>query len=79
MTTNVAIRTAERRTLVVPNAAVQRDRDERFVYVDQRGTLVKRAIATGARDAGVTEITKGLQPGERVRVDLAAQPAGAQR
>lgn len=83
MTANISIRTAQRRALVVPTAAVQREGEERFVYVEQRGTLVKRAIVTGTRDSAFTEVTKGLATGERVRLGSDAPGArdtpGAQR
>jgi multidrug efflux pump subunit AcrA (membrane-fusion protein) len=61
MTANISIRTAERQALVVPNAAVRREGDDRFVFVDQGGTLAKRSVAVGVRDAAVTEIKKGLE------------------
>ena len=35
MTANITIKTAERKALVVPNGAIQRDGEERFVYSDQ--------------------------------------------
>jgi macrolide-specific efflux system membrane fusion protein len=66
MTANIAIRTAERRALVVPNAAVQREGDERFVYVDQAGRLARRPVSVGVREAGVVEIKKGLAESDRV-------------
>jgi macrolide-specific efflux system membrane fusion protein len=66
MTANIAIRTAERRALVVPNAAVQREGDERFVYVDEAGRLARRPVSVGVREAGVVEIKKGLAASDRV-------------
>lgn len=66
MTANVTIRTAQHDALVVPNAAVQRDGEERFVYVDKNGTFERRAVAVGVRETGFTEIRKGLSAGDRV-------------
>jgi hypothetical protein len=74
MTANIAIRTAERQALVVPNNALQREGDERFVYVEEAGRLAKRAVSVGVREAGLVEIKKGLAPSDRV-LTSAAPPA----
>jgi RND family efflux transporter MFP subunit len=66
MTANISIKTAERQALVVPSAAVQRDGEQRFVYVDEAGHLAKRVVSVGVREAGITEIRKGLTTAERV-------------
>jgi RND family efflux transporter MFP subunit len=66
MTANISIRTAERQALVVPNAAVRREGDDRFVLVDRAGALAKRSISVGVRETGVTEIKKGLTASDRV-------------
>lgn len=68
MTANVSIKTAQHETLVVPNAAVHRDGDERFVYVEREGKLEKRTVTVGIRDVGLTEIKKGVSPNDRVLV-----------
>ncbi len=68
MTANVSIRTAEREALVVPNEAIQRDRSERFVFVDRDGELVRQPVVAGTRDAAFTEIIQGVKPGDRVLV-----------
>ncbi|MBI4550871.1 MAG: efflux RND transporter periplasmic adaptor subunit [Candidatus Latescibacteria bacterium] len=68
MTANVSIKTAQHETLVVPNAAVHRDEDERFVYVEREGKLEKRVVTVGIRDVGLTEIKKGVSPNDRVLV-----------
>jgi RND family efflux transporter MFP subunit len=73
MTANVAIRTAERQALVVPNAALQREGDERFVYVDDAGRLAKRSVSVGVREVGVVEIKKGLTTADRVLTSPAPQ------
>lgn len=66
MTANVSIRTAERAALLLPNAVVQRDRSERFVFVERDGELLRRPVVTGVRDAGFIEIVQGVAPGDRV-------------
>ena len=73
MTANIAIRTAERQALVVPNAALQREGDERFVYVEEAGRLAKRSVSVGVREAGVVEIKKGLTASDRVLTSPAPQ------
>lgn len=76
MTANVSIKTSQHETLVIPNAAVHRDDDERFVYVKQDGKLEKRTVTVGIRDVGFTEIKKGLSPGDRV---LSGNPPAVQK
>jgi RND family efflux transporter MFP subunit len=80
MTANVSIRTAEREALVVPNAAVQREGGERFVWVERDGSLARKAVTVGTRDASFTEIRDGLGPTDRVLVSpLPAAGNGAER
>jgi HlyD family secretion protein len=76
MTANISIKTEERRALVVPNAAVQRDGEERFVYVQEGKQQVKRRVVCGTTNSGFTEIKKGLEPGDRVRVKAAVETKG---
>jgi RND family efflux transporter MFP subunit len=66
MTANISLKTAERQALVVPNGAVQREGEQRFVYIDEAGRLVKRPVSIGVRETGVTEIKKGLTTSDRV-------------
>ncbi len=66
MTANISVRTAERQALVLPNAAIRREGDDRFVYVDQGGALAKRSVSVGVREAGVTEVKRGLTTSDRV-------------
>ena len=75
MTANVSLRTAEREALVVPNAAIQRDGSDRFVWVEKDGALTRRAVTIGTRDTSFTEIRTGLGPGDRVLVG--PQPGAA--
>jgi macrolide-specific efflux system membrane fusion protein len=74
MTANITIKTAERKALVVPNSAVQRDGEERYALLVRDGKQDKRTVTIGARDAGFTEIKKGLTVGDRVVVNRAATP-----
>jgi RND family efflux transporter MFP subunit len=66
MTANISIRSASRSVLAVPSAAVQREGEDRFVYVDAGGRPEKRIITVGMRDLGFTEVKKGLGPDDRV-------------
>jgi macrolide-specific efflux system membrane fusion protein len=72
MTANITIKTAERKALVVPSGAIQRDGDERFVLLSRDGKQEKRTVATGTRDGGFTEIKKGLSASDKVVINLAA-------
>jgi RND family efflux transporter MFP subunit len=72
MTANITIKTAERKALVVPNSAVQRDGEERYVLLVRDGKQEKRSVTIGTRDAGFTEIKKGLTIGDRVVVNRVA-------
>ena len=73
MTANITIKTAERQALVLPNAAIQRDGDERFVFVVKDGKREKRAVTTGTRDAAFTEIKKGVNEKEQVCINRAPE------
>lgn len=68
MTANVAIRTAERKALVLPSDAIQREGFEQFVHIEQDDRLVRRAISAGSREAGFTEIRQGLNAGDQVAI-----------
>lgn len=68
MTANVAIRTAERKALVLPSDAIQREGFEQFVHIEQDDRLVRRAISAGSREAGFTEIRQGLNAGDKVAI-----------
>src|SRR5215472_9803874 len=66
MTANISIRTSERQALMVPNGAVQREGEQRYVYVDEAGHLARRLVSVGVREGGATEIKKGLTASDRV-------------
>jgi RND family efflux transporter MFP subunit len=72
MTANITIKTAERKALVVPNVAILRDGEERFVFLIRDGKQEKRTVTIGTRETGFTEIKKGLSANDRVMVDRAA-------
>jgi RND family efflux transporter MFP subunit len=74
MTANITIKTAERKALVVPNGAIQREGEERFVFLAKDGKQEKRAVTIGMRDAGFTEIEKGLSASDQVVLNRAAYP-----
>lgn len=52
--------------LAVPATSVSRDRAERFVTVLEGDTPVRRSVRVGWTQGGWTEITEGLQEGERI-------------
>jgi HlyD family secretion protein len=72
MTANITIKTAERKALVVPNSAILRDGEERCVFLIRDGKPEKRTVTIGTRDAGFTEIKKGLGASDMVMVNGAA-------
>ena len=51
---------------LVPLTAIQHDGDRDYVYVEQKGSYVKRAVQVGASRKSDCIIRSGLQPGERV-------------
>jgi len=66
MTANVSIRTAERDALVLPTRAIQRDGFEQYVFVEKDGTLARRNVSVGTREAEFTEIRQGLDRNDKV-------------
>ena len=66
MTANISIQTSQREALVLPNSAIQREGDDRFVYIARDSKPEKRAVTIGLRDAGFTEIKKGVSPDDRI-------------
>ena len=67
MLLTVAIETAPRMSLSVPELAVIGEGDQRYVYVLGEGNVAKRqAVRTGVRSGGRVEIAEGLRPGQRV-------------
>lgn len=72
MTANISIRTAEHQALILPNAAIQRDGEERFVYVTRNDKQVKQRVTIGTRDGSISEIKKGLSVNDHVIVNSAS-------
>jgi membrane fusion protein (multidrug efflux system) len=67
MLLTVAIETAPRLGLSVPELAVVGEGDQRFVYVvGKDGKVQRTAVKTGLRSAGRIEILEGLKPGQPV-------------
>jgi HlyD family secretion protein len=68
LTVTVSIIVAERQNvLLVPNAAITSEGGQRYVQVlSTTGTTEKRAIKTGVTDYTNTEVTEGLNEGEKV-------------
>ena len=58
-----------RAALAVPDAAVDEDGEERFVYVAADGGYEKRTITVGKTVGGRTEIVSGVKEGEKVVTD----------
>lgn len=69
MTANITI-LVEQRTgvLTVPNPAIKREQGARVVYVLNDGALERRVVTVGWREAGFTEVVRGVREGERVLV-----------
>ncbi len=67
MTTNVLIFLDQRKgVLTVPNKAVQREGQRKFVFVMEKGVPEKRFVDVGWRDQSYTEIPSGLHEGDLV-------------
>ncbi|WP_375490769.1 efflux RND transporter periplasmic adaptor subunit [uncultured Jatrophihabitans sp.] len=57
--------------LTVATAAVHRDGQSSYVYVDQGGKQIKTTVKTGVSSAGVVQVTSGLTAGQKVYEQLA--------
>lgn len=68
MTADVAIRTARREALVIPDAAVHRDGDAHFIYLYRDGDFEQRNVSIGIRRNGWTEIRSGARSEDHVLV-----------
>lgn len=92
MMLTVAIETAPRTSLSVPELAVIGEGDDRFVYiVGEGGTANRQTVRTGLRSGGRIEILEGLRSGQKVvtegvvklsegmKVRLAGEPAAKAR
>lgn len=67
MTSNVLIFLDQRKGVVtVPNKAVQREGQKKFVYVMEKSVPDKRFVEVGWKDQSYTEIPNGLREGDLV-------------
>jgi len=74
MTASANIITARKaNVLLVPNRAVRRDGQGRFVEVIADERVIRQDVETGLSNEAVTEITEGLQEGVRVVVSAPRQ------
>lgn len=63
----VTLETAQTQRMLVPFAAVRRDRSGEFVYLmDSENKAQRSSVRTGIRIADKIEILEGLQPGQQV-------------
>jgi multidrug efflux pump subunit AcrA (membrane-fusion protein) len=74
MTANITVLTARREGLVIPASTVARDGEDRFVWIDRDGVLVKQRVTLGSREDGFVEVTSGLAPAARVAL---SPPSGS--
>jgi macrolide-specific efflux system membrane fusion protein len=65
MTANISIQTAQHEALVLPSAAIQRDGEQTFVYLEGKE---RRLVVTGNKDGGMVEIKKGISETDSVRL-----------
>jgi len=56
----------KRDSLIVPRGAVHREDDSHFVWVVKNGKPEKQTITVGLQSAKITEITQGLQEGDKI-------------
>jgi RND family efflux transporter MFP subunit len=68
MTANVSIQTAQHDALLLPNAAVQHQGDQAFVYVVGKSGRERRPVALGNKESGMIEIKKGVGPSDEVLI-----------
>jgi membrane fusion protein (multidrug efflux system) len=67
MLLTVAVESAARTSLSVPELAVVGEGDKSYVFVVGEGSKVKRIpVKIGARQGGAVEILQGLKPGQRI-------------
>src|SRR5688572_29700055 len=69
MLLTVAVVTAERTALVVPEGSVFQVQNRAYVYVVDGDTVHQRQIEVGGRRFGVVEVLSGLQDGEPIVVE----------
>ncbi len=63
----ITFKTAQVERILLPFAAVRRDRDGEFVYrLNEKRQALRTPVRSGIRIADKIEITQGLEPGEQV-------------
>lgn len=67
MLLSVALQSRLRTAVAVPELAMVREGDGRFVYmVDKDGKAKRITVVTGGRDGNLIEVTQGINPGDRI-------------
>lgn len=66
MTANVSVQTAQHAALLLPAAAVRRDGDQSFVYVQAKGGPDRRPVVIGTKESGMVEIKRGISDNDDV-------------
>lgn len=61
--------------IAVPNVAIEQRDDRHWVQVKQGGDYVAREVTLGVRGTARSQVLKGLQPGDLVRLSQADVPA----
>jgi membrane fusion protein (multidrug efflux system) len=69
MLLTVAVVTAERTALVVPEGSVFQVQNRAYVYVVDGDTVHQRQIEVGGRRFGIVEVLSGLEDGEPIVVE----------
>lgn len=75
---NIAV-DAREDVIAVPDAALQAEDGQAYVYVVDQGTAHKRPVEVGLSGGGWTEILSGLAPGEQVVISGQAAVANGAR
>ena len=74
MTANVSIKTAQHTALLLPAAAVQRDGEQSFVYVQGKSGPDRRPVVIGTKENGMVEIKRGISGNDDVLLIDAGGP-----
>lgn len=66
MTANVSIQTAQHEALLLPEAAVQRDGEQSFVYVPGKVGRERKPVVAGTKAGEMVEIKRGISADDEV-------------
>ena len=67
MLLSVALQSRVRSAVAVPELALVREGDGRYIYTVDKDRKAKRiAVSTGGRDGNLIEVTQGLNPGDKI-------------